>query len=691
MRNKILIALAALAAVVIVVAAAILAYAAAYDYNKLKPEIEQAVFDATGRKLVIAGDIKLALGLRPALTVEGVSLANAPWGSQPFMARIANLGVRLSLWPLLSGRVDIRELALTEPDILLETDKQGRANFDFSAEAPQKTEKGQQPSGGGLLEKLSIRSMRLAKARIAFVDGAANRSYRLALDEVREKYEGGTISWDLRGAYNGEAFRLTAETGPLADLVKKGQPWPVKAKAEFAGASAGLDGSVTDAFREPKLRASLSAEAKSPDTLLRAAGLEASLPGPLSLSLTLADKGLKVYQADNLALRMGESDLSGSLGADFTGRRPRVRAELASNNLDLRSLAAKEEKHPARSGKTRLFPESPLPVSVLEKMDADLSFQAKTLGLPGLVMRDTALRLTLKNGALDIPGLSGGLFGGTLEARMAARPEASSLRANLNLDIKRLDLGVMLRDLGSQGKLAGKVDFSADLSGAGSSPAAIMAGLDGKMILNGDHASIGSKYMGLLGEDFANSLVRLLNPLKKKSDETPVNCMVLGFAIKNGRARTSAMLLDLPQSLVVGEGEINLATEAIDVSVKSIPKEGVGASGVGKITMTLGKLAEPFKLSGTLVHPTLAVDVSETALLVGKSLGGMALFGPAGVLTALVGTNQEGKDPCRTALEAAEKGRVSSGEGEGVLEKSAGAVEKGVKSLGRGIGHLFGR
>jgi uncharacterized protein involved in outer membrane biogenesis len=59
-----------------------------YDYNKFKPRIAKVVEDATGRKLTLAGDIDLEVGLSPTLVVEDVSFQNATWGSRPELAKL---------------------------------------------------------------------------------------------------------------------------------------------------------------------------------------------------------------------------------------------------------------------------------------------------------------------------------------------------------------------------------------------------------------------------------------------------------------------------------------------------------------------------------------------------------------------------------------------------------------------------
>ncbi len=64
-----------------------------YDFNELKPQITQAVKEATGRDLALGGDIKLKIGLTPALAVDKVRFQNAAWGSRPELAKIKRFEV----------------------------------------------------------------------------------------------------------------------------------------------------------------------------------------------------------------------------------------------------------------------------------------------------------------------------------------------------------------------------------------------------------------------------------------------------------------------------------------------------------------------------------------------------------------------------------------------------------------------
>ena len=121
-----------------------------YDYNGLKPQIRQAVQDATGRDLTLGGDIRLAIGLSPTLVVQDVSFQNATWGSQPEMAKIKRSEIKVRLFPLLSHRLEIVRLVLIEPEILIETDASGRSNLPVQARVEDSREKqmGPRPAVG---------------------------------------------------------------------------------------------------------------------------------------------------------------------------------------------------------------------------------------------------------------------------------------------------------------------------------------------------------------------------------------------------------------------------------------------------------------------------------------------------------------------------------------------------------------
>jgi uncharacterized protein involved in outer membrane biogenesis len=128
MLKKILIGLGVL---LVIAVAAVLIGPSLIDWNGYKPEIAAEVRKATGRDIVIDGDITVSVLPSPHASVAGVRFANAAGGSAPDMASFEALQVRIALSPLLSGNVQVESIVLVKPAILLESYADGTANWEL--------------------------------------------------------------------------------------------------------------------------------------------------------------------------------------------------------------------------------------------------------------------------------------------------------------------------------------------------------------------------------------------------------------------------------------------------------------------------------------------------------------------------------------------------------------------------------
>ena len=77
---------------VVVSGAAILS---SMDFDEYKGLIAEQAKSATGRDLQIAGDLNLEISLNPAIAVDGVTFANADWGSKPAMLTVERFPQKL--------------------------------------------------------------------------------------------------------------------------------------------------------------------------------------------------------------------------------------------------------------------------------------------------------------------------------------------------------------------------------------------------------------------------------------------------------------------------------------------------------------------------------------------------------------------------------------------------------------------
>jgi AsmA protein len=86
---------------------------------------------ATGRALVISGDVSPRIWPEIGASVEGVTLANAAWSDEPVMAEIGRVDVGVDLSALIGGAIVVRTFSMADADLLIERDAQGRGNWEF--------------------------------------------------------------------------------------------------------------------------------------------------------------------------------------------------------------------------------------------------------------------------------------------------------------------------------------------------------------------------------------------------------------------------------------------------------------------------------------------------------------------------------------------------------------------------------
>src|SRR5215510_6255576 len=145
--KKILIGIGVL---LVLIVAALLIGPSFYDWNQHKQLIADEARKATGRELTIDGDISASILPMPTISVAGIHFANAPGGSAPDMATLETLKVRVALLPLIQGNVQIEEITLVKPVILLEKLPDGRGNWEISSPAGAEAASQEQSSGGGM-------------------------------------------------------------------------------------------------------------------------------------------------------------------------------------------------------------------------------------------------------------------------------------------------------------------------------------------------------------------------------------------------------------------------------------------------------------------------------------------------------------------------------------------------------------
>ncbi len=303
-----------LIAFLIVVPLTTLVILSRYDFNSLKPRVAGAVREATGRELTLTGDVEVGLGLTPTLTIKDVSFENAPWGSRPSMAAIDRLALRVALIPLLGGAVEIKQLVLVAPDILIEKSKSGQLNLDFKDSKKEPLDQGRLPEKRTSSDgppRLAFDQIRIERGKLVYMDHASQRTYQLRLREAAAAMRSeDTVSLSISGTYNDDPYELEATLGSPDELMSAETVWPIDLSLDLGSNSLSAKGSVVDIFNGKGIDLMVAAKGDSVPGLLDIFGLS-DVPelGPFTVSGALTDS-TGTLSAKNIELALGTESLA---------------------------------------------------------------------------------------------------------------------------------------------------------------------------------------------------------------------------------------------------------------------------------------------------------------------------------------------------------------------------------------------
>lgn len=698
MRTGRILKIAAVVVVALVVAA--LAVLMSLDVGRFKGVLEAKLEEATGRDVTLAGDIDLALGLTPAIVVEKASLANAAWGSRPQMVSVDRLEAEIALLPALQGDIQVLRLVLVKPDILLETDAKGQANWDFqpAAAKPAASQPAEQATteAGGPPSLPSLRAARIENATLTLRD-ATGEATVLKLDEVSAEADGLGDPLDvvLKGALQDAAFDMTGRLGPLRALALTdagGKPYPVALKGTFAGVDLSAEGTIAQPMQGTGVDLAVSVQADDWQELRKLAAVP-DLP-TVSLKGRLSGGGQSWTLAD-LTANAGPSSATGRVAVSLGGARPKADVALQAALVDLATLLPESEAAagdgggapaPGQGGSTRVFSSERLPLDGLKAADATFDVQvAKLVTADGIAVEGIAAKGTLQNGRLSLTPVQARLGDGTVTANAtvdASSGKAAAVQAKVSADA--VILGKLFEQIGKPDLLAGvPTDASIDLATSGASMADLMGGLNGAVLVKMGEGRIHNALIDWAGADIVNQLADALNPLGDKDPHTALTCGVVNMAANGGVLKWDEQVaFETTKMNVVSSGAVDLGREQLDVAVRPYAKDGVGISA--------GKLAEFVRLRGSLSEPKVGIDeagVAKNVLSLGAALatGGTSLLAE-GILDR--GTRDS--NPCATALGAPRQEAPAAAEQAPAAEQQS-APANPVDMLKKGLGGLLGQ
>jgi uncharacterized protein involved in outer membrane biogenesis len=306
---------------------------------------------------------------------------------------------------------------------------------------------------------------------------------------------------------------------------------------------------------------------------------------PYKLKGRLKHEG-QVWSFSNFSGRVGDSDLSGTLRVDTGPKRPVMKADLVSTLLDFDDLAgfigatpktgsgkttSEEQKKPATVEKdnNRLFPDQPYNLERLRAMDADVRLRAKEILAPNLPIDTLVAKLSLNDGVLKFEPVTFGVANGRIELYNTFDASKQPSKVNIDARLLQLDLKRLLGKSTFAEKSLGPIDGRINISGTGESFRDLMATASGNTFV----AMSGGELSGLLVELAGLDVAQTLGVLVQGDKPIPVRCAVIDLHGQDGQMDVQTLVLDTTDTVIFGEGKIDLRDEQLDIVLTPVPKD----------------------------------------------------------------------------------------------------------------------
>ncbi|HVJ10704.1 MAG TPA: AsmA family protein, partial [Burkholderiales bacterium] len=185
-----------LGTLVVVAVAGAAIFAATFDPNRYKGEIERLAAEKTGRTLKLNGDIKMAFW--PSLGAEVAGVTFSEKGSKEQFVAFDSAHASVKLMPLLHGEYIVDSVKLDGLKARIVKGKDGRYNFSDLMEGDAKAPTAEQkktPETKSTPLVFDIANVSIEHASAVYIDQAAGQEY--ALEDLKLKT--GRIAQDAEG------------------------------------------------------------------------------------------------------------------------------------------------------------------------------------------------------------------------------------------------------------------------------------------------------------------------------------------------------------------------------------------------------------------------------------------------------------------------------------------------------------
>ncbi|WP_313449472.1 AsmA family protein [Pseudescherichia sp.] len=583
---------------------------ATFDWNRLKPTINEKVSTELNRPFAIRGDLgvvwerqKQETGWRswvpwPHVHAEDVILGNPPDIPEITMVHLPRVEATLAPLALLTKTVYLPWVKFEKPDARLIRLSEKTNNWTFNlAGSDEPKDKDAPPSAWSF----RLDNILFDQGRVAVDDKVSKADVEILIDplgkplpfsevtgsdkEKNTKVGDYVFGLKAKGRYNGQQVTGTGKIGGMLALRSEGTPFPVQADFRSGNTRVAFSGTVSDPMKMGGVDLKLKFAGNSLGELYDLTGVLLPDTPPFETDGRLVAKidaeKSSVYDYRGFNGRIGDSDIHGSLTYTTGKPRPKLEGDLESRQLRLADLGPligvdsgkgaekskqSEEKKGEKSNQPagKVLPYDRFETDKWDTMDADVRFKGRRIEHgSSLPISDLSTHIILKNADLRLQPLKFGLAGGTISSNIHLEGDKKPMQGRADIQARRLKLKELMPNVELMQKTIGEMNGDADFRGTGNSIAALLGTSNGNLKLLMNDGVVSRNLMEILGLNVGNFIVGQIFG----DDEVRVNCAAANLNLVNGVARPQIFAFDTENAIINVTGTASFASEQLDLTI----------------------------------------------------------------------------------------------------------------------------
>ena len=646
-----------------------------FPWDLLRVPINRYVTDQLGRRFEITRHLSVNIGRTVTVRADGVEFSNPEWAKEPYLVKATAAEFDIRLLPLLLGRVDIPRIALTEPQIGLQIEPDGRRTWALARDT---SDTSSTPNIGSLIIDKGIvkyfASTQGADVVVQF-SLAAEGPVPPPSSGAPSAASGSSslpLSYKASGKWRNETFVASGRAGGVLKLSKDmTEAFPLEVNGAIGKTTLHAKGTIENLQEFSGLDATFDLQGRNLDELYKLAGVVLPSTPPYKLRGRL-DKHDKVWSASRIQGILGNSDISGDLRFDTSASVPMLTGKVQSKLLDFADLRpviglpvngsstsatvtrARMVKDPARvvaeknveasavkpsvikiTNARRVLPKTTLDLVKLKSMNANVTYSAIDIRhVEELPLDKGSVHVKLDNGVLQLDPVVLGVAGGSLAGKITIDVNVQPASFDTQLAVRGVQLNQLFPTIKTTKTAFGKVSGQVNLKGRGNSAAQMLATSSGDVAVlmgKGEISNILLEFMGLDGGEVIKFLLRGDRNVK-------LLCAAAAFEVKQGLMSSKTILLDTTDTVINGGGQISLADETMDITLYPQPKDH-----------SILSFRSPLKIGGTFASPAAGPDKVALGARAGAVVA-LALINPLLALAATFETGPGRDADCRSTL-----------------------------------------